>query len=167
MIKPKTTIKYISDDQGTISTKEINATTAMMSAFNRIGTTWAGGSKSLMSDVLRDEWGFRGCVISDFNLYDYMSSDQGMRSGTDTQLTWKKAFSDTDSATARIALRKAFHNLFYMVTNSNAMQDVAPGTLITYKMSTWRICLLTVTILISIGIIWVVYRIKKHQNNPE
>lgn len=163
--KAKTTIKYISDDQGTISTKEINATTAMMSSFNRIGTTWAGGSKSLMSDVLRDEWGFRGCAISDFNLYDYMPSDQGMRSGTDTQLTWKKTFSDTDSATARIALRKAFHNLFYMVTNSNAMQDVAPGTLITYKMSTWRICLLTGTILISIGIIsgivWVVYRIKK------
>ena len=34
--------------------------TGMMSSFNRIGTVWAGGDYRLLTEVLRDEWGFRG-----------------------------------------------------------------------------------------------------------
>lgn len=52
----KTTIDYISDENGTHSQKEMNACTAVMSSFNRIGTTWSGGNKALMTDVLRGEW---------------------------------------------------------------------------------------------------------------
>ena len=106
----KTTIDYISDENGTHSQKEMNACTAVMSSFNRIGTTWAGGNKALMTDVLRGEWGFKGFASSDFNLYDYMNTDQGMRAGTYMQLTWlasdtmpfgKPNYSDTKSGTAR------------------------------------------------------------------
>src|SRR5699024_10992919 len=38
------------------------AATGIMSSFNRIGTTWAGGSYSLLTEVLREEWGFNGFV---------------------------------------------------------------------------------------------------------
>ncbi len=31
--------------------------TAMMSAFNRLGTTWCGANSTLLQMVLRDEWG--------------------------------------------------------------------------------------------------------------
>ena len=34
--------------------------TAVMSSFNRIGTVWAGGDYRLLTELLRDEWGFRG-----------------------------------------------------------------------------------------------------------
>ena len=144
----KTTIDYISDENGTHSQKEMNACTAVMSSFNRIGTTWAGGNKALMTDVLRGEWGFKGFAISDFNLYDYMNTDQGMRAGTDMQLTWlasetmpfgRPNYSDTKSGTARQAIRTAYHNVFYTIANSSAMQGVAPGTIITYKPSGWRV----------------------------
>lgn len=38
--------------------------TAMMSAFNRLGTTWCGANSTLLQTVLRDEWGGgRGMVI--------------------------------------------------------------------------------------------------------
>ena len=37
----------------------------VMSSFNRIGCTWAGAHKGLLSDVLRTEWGFDGIVESD------------------------------------------------------------------------------------------------------
>ena len=53
-------IRFISDEEGTVSEKKIPATTALMSSFNRIGGTWAGGSVALMQNVLRDEWGFKG-----------------------------------------------------------------------------------------------------------
>lgn len=167
-------IDYIADENGNHATKEMNATTAVMSSFNRIGTTWAGGNKNLMTNVLREEWGFRGFAISDFNLYEYMSADQGMRAGTDMQLTWsmmKGAFADTDSATARQAIRTAYHNVFYTVANSNAMQGVAPGTIITYKTSGWRILFYVVDgVLLSfvlLGTSWVLVRTlllsKKHK----
>ncbi len=163
----KTTLKYIADSEGNVATKEMNAATAVMSSFNRIGTTWAGGSTALMTNVLRNEWGFRGVAISDFNLYAYMSSDQGMRAGTDMQLTWNKAFADTESATARIALRKAIHNLLYTVANSNAMQGIAPGTIITYTMSPWRIWFIILDVVLGLfvvgGTVWVVIRVRKNK----
>ena len=148
----------------------MNATTGVMSSFNRIGTTWAGGNKGLMTDVLRNEWGFRGMAISDFNLYGYMNPDQGMRAGTDLQLSFPNAknFADTESATARIALRNAMHNVLYTVTNSNAMQDVKPGTIISYKMSPWRIYTIIADVALFgftiIGTAWVVIRVRKNKN---
>ena len=178
----KTTIDYISDNEGNHTQKEINACTAVMSSFNRIGTTWAGGSKALMTTVLRDEWGFRGFGLSDFNLYNYMVPDQGMRAGTDMQLTWKAyktttedGFNDTSSATARQALRKAYHNVFYTVANSNAMQGIAPGTTITYKLSGWRIMFIIIDVVLGafviLGTTWVLIRVlvlsKKYNQDEE
>ncbi|MCR4698508.1 MAG: glycoside hydrolase family 3 C-terminal domain-containing protein [Bacilli bacterium] len=164
----KMTVDYISDSEGNHSQKEMNAATAVMSSFNRIGTVWAGGSKELMTNVLRDEWGFRGVAISDFNLYNYMSADQGMRAGTDMQLSMGgKSFVDTKSATARIALRKAMHNVLYTVANSNAMNGVVPGTIITYKMYGWRKMFIITDIVLGLflvgGTVWVVIRVRKNK----
>ncbi|MBQ8063882.1 MAG: hypothetical protein IJ230_08105, partial [Clostridia bacterium] len=33
--------------------------------YNRIGATWCGASKALLVDLLRDEWGFEGYVVTD------------------------------------------------------------------------------------------------------
>ena len=50
---------------------------------NRVG----GGYAPLCQTVLRDEWGFRGMVLTDyFGVYGYMNSDQGIRNGTDCML---------------------------------------------------------------------------------
>ena len=37
----------------------------IMSAFNRLGKTWCGGTPELLVDLLRNEWGFDGMVITD------------------------------------------------------------------------------------------------------
>lgn len=94
-------VQYVSDAEGTISETTIGAG-GIMSSFNRIGATWAGGSEALMTDVLRTEWGFEGFAISDFNLYPYMSPNQGISAGTDLTLTFQpsKSFVDTTSAKA-------------------------------------------------------------------
>ena len=38
-----------------------------MTSFNRIGTRWTGGDYRLLTEILRNEWGFNGLVICDFN----------------------------------------------------------------------------------------------------
>lgn len=50
-----------------ISVKE-GKTKGIMSAYNRIGAQWCGGSKALITDLLRDEWGFDGFVITDASI---------------------------------------------------------------------------------------------------
>ena len=64
------TIKVITDDQGTMSDVTMKGCTAVMSSFNRLGATWAGGSKALMTTVLRGEWGFEGLAITSMVIRD-------------------------------------------------------------------------------------------------
>lgn len=98
-------------------------TTAMMSAFNRLGTTWTGGSYPLLTELLRDEWGFTGMVITDYALNRYLNPEQMIRAGGDLALTQGgkiPSMSDT-SATQVAAIRLATKNILYTIVNSNAM----------------------------------------------
>lgn len=50
-----------------ISVKEGGAK-GIMSAYNRIGAQWCGGSPALLVDLLRNEWGFDGFVVTDASI---------------------------------------------------------------------------------------------------
>jgi beta-glucosidase len=104
-----------------IAVKEAGAH-AVMSSYNRIGNTWAGASKALLTDVLRNEWGFEGMVISDWVGDSYMNAEQGIHAGNDLMLnTLGSTVNDTSNA-GKQAMRKACHNILYTVVNSNAME---------------------------------------------
>ena len=42
----------------------------VMTSFNKINGTFAGGSKDLCTHILREEWGFRGAVVTDWGDMD-------------------------------------------------------------------------------------------------
>ncbi len=160
------------DADGTKQTAEIGAT-AMMSSFNRIGGTWAGGSAALMHDVLRGEWGFTGFVITDFNLYPYMYVDEAWAArGTDHMLTFAgmKTVEDTESAFAQSNIRYAAHNLLYTVANSNAVNGMAPGATLTYQPAAWEFWITVGTVvlalLVAAGVVWIIVRVRRHRNRP-
>ena len=134
-------MKYISDDEGTVDTVTMPGCTGVMSSFNYVGTQWTGGSHALCTEVLRDEWGFTGCVITDFNLYGYMDKNWALDGGTDMHLTYSAmtpAFEGTDEACVVARLREASHRVLYTVVNSNAMQGMAPGSTITTSPAPWQ-----------------------------
>ena len=107
----------------------------MMSSFNRLGMTWAGGSYPLLTGVLRGEWGARGPVITDYSLNTYTHVDEMIRAGGDLFLTQDaKTFNKEDDATQITLLRKATKNIFYAVANSNAMG----ATIIGYARPMWQ-----------------------------
>ena len=136
----KANISYY-DENNNLQSKEIQATTAMMSAYNRIGTIWTGAQYGLQTQILRNEWGFRGAVESDYyGGSSYMDPDSGIRAGNDLMLNTfaDGSLSDTTSATGVAAIRRAVHNTLYMVVNSNAMQGMVPGSTVSYKLAGWQ-----------------------------
>ncbi|MBO5253067.1 MAG: glycoside hydrolase family 3 protein [Clostridia bacterium] len=44
----------------------------IMSSFNKINGTFAGGNKDLCTHILREEWGFDGAVVTDWGDMDYV-----------------------------------------------------------------------------------------------
>lgn len=136
-----------------ISVKEGKAK-AVMSSFNYIGTEWAGASNALCNTVLRDEWGFRGFVLTDyFGVYGYMSSDQAIRNGTDAMLvaydTETNHVKDTNSATGVQAMRTASKNILYTVVNSRAYEEENLNT----GMPTWKIVAIGIDVVLGLSMV--------------
>lgn len=148
---------------------ENGKTHAMMSSFNRIGTTWAGGSYALLTELLRMEWGFEGMVISDYNLGNaYMPPDQMIRAGGDLNLSQDyppSANGSQEGTTDEIqvkALRQATKNILFTVANSNAMNGVGEGVVWASTMAMWKIILIVVNVAVVIGIaVWGYFAIRK------
>lgn len=127
---------------------------AVMSSFNYIGYTYAGASNNLLNTVLRDEWGFKGFVLTDyFGGYGYQNADQEIRNGNDSMLATTKITNHiTDkSATSVKAMRTAAHNILYTTANGWQHENGEP------KVDTpvWRIAMYVVwgvTAVLAVGL---------------
>ena len=127
---------------------------AVMSSFNYIGTTWAGGTSALLQTVLRNEWGFRGFVLTDyFGVYGYMNSDQAIRNGTDCMLvaydTATNHVKDTASATSVKAMRQACKDIMYTTVNSRAYD---PENLQT-GLQNWQVMAIVIDVIFGLLIV--------------
>ena len=137
-------------------------TTALMSSFNRIGTRWTGGDYRLLTEILRDEWGFRGTVICDYNQTgNYMDNRQMIYAGGDLNLCSDKSrmWTDYDSSSAAdvTVLRRAAKNVMYTVANSNAINNLNYR----YSMAIWKILLIVGNCVIAAGlIVWGVFAVR-------
>ncbi len=106
--------------------------TAAMSAFNYIGNRYAGAHPALLQTLLRDEWGFRGFVLTDyFGGYGYQLADMEIRNGGDAMLattdTGFNLITDKSASTVS-ALRTASHNILYTAVNSYVYENGQPPT---------------------------------------
>ena len=128
-------------------TVEDGESIGVMSSFNRLGAIWTGGSRALLTDVLRDEWGFDGMVITDFNTDNtsYMNVDQMIRAGGDLDLAQDKEPSLVNkrgesrlTATQASLIREAAHNILYVLANSNVMNGIGDGVTLRMGLSPWQ-----------------------------
>ena len=132
--RPTTTIKVqqydATTDTYTETTADIPAVMAVMTAFNRVGCTWAGGNYNLITGVLRNEWGFDGTVITDYDGGGVMATEQCIRAGGDLKLTGYAVDAPLDitNPASQYYARQALKHILYTTVNSNAMNGIVHGT---------------------------------------
>ena len=126
----------------------------VMTSFNRIGTRWTGGDYRLVTEILRNEWGFKGLVICDFNtIPQYMNSRQMAYAGGDINLVAYNPveWCDPSETGDAIMLRQSAKNIFYTLINSNAMN----GEVLYYKLPVWQIMMYVIDAVLFVGIaVW-------------
>ncbi len=147
-----------------IAVKEGGAN-GMMSTFTRVGASWSGANWALLTQVLRNEWGFRGLVITDWTNaaegVGWMNVSQGVRAGNDLWLNPTEGGRDPgNSTTAVYCLRKSAHNILYELAdtrttmlNSNiddGMQNNGDIVLGNAVFAWWRIPLYGIVALIGL-----------------
>ena len=127
---------------------------AVMTAFNFYGIEPAQASSTVLNNILRDEWGFRGFALTDYyGVYGYQDADRMIRNGNDCMLvaydTETNHVSDTESATSIKAMRQACKNIMYTVVNSRAYDEANLQT----GLMTWQIAAIVIDVILAAGII--------------
>ncbi len=131
----------------------------LMVSFSKIGPVECTVSTGLMTEILKNEWGFRGYAVTDiyddFDLYGAVLTSgatcydtRGM-SGfyTDTTLDSPRFANQTDGsvisanvfagdANAQAAVRESAHNVLYAIASSNLMNRYNATTHVV-KLNTW------------------------------
>lgn len=139
------------------ATRKIRANQAVMTAFNRVGTTWTGASYNLITGILRNEWAFNGFVITDnANTGVFMDGYQMIEAGGDAKLTAlvdsaRFDYDKNDVATYHYG-RAAMHRILYTMANSKVMNGAMPGTVFVDEMSDSEKIVMAVNIGCGLGI---------------
>ena len=145
----------------------------IMAAFNGIGGVWCGANEALLTNVLRNEWGFHGIVVTDYATANegYMYPDMGLQAGCDLWLNSdaEKYVYDTANASATFvnALRNAAHDILYTVVNSSAMNGIDDNVQVVKIMPLWQKWLIAfdaaMAVIILGGVFLIVRRCKKNK----
>ncbi|MBO4990017.1 MAG: glycoside hydrolase family 3 protein [Clostridia bacterium] len=145
----------------------------IMVSMNRIGGTWTGAHRGMVTNILRGEWGFEGCVVTDSSSIG--NQQRGLYGGTDLWLgssayRYSEGF-ETNPAVVSM-MRNACHNILFAIANSNAMNGIAPGATFVEIMPLWKVGLIVADVVLyaacAAGVAALVYfgmiKVSKEEN---
>ena len=103
----------------------------LMGSVTRTGGMRTTGSYALQTAVVRDEWGFRGTIITDYyqsgNINDF---DEGIRTGN-SQVLWPDwradCLDDTTSDTAKYYIHKSAKDILFAYADTMYYAETAQG----------------------------------------
>lgn len=156
-------------------------TTAMMSSFNRIGLIYSSGHEGLMQNILRDEWGYEGFLMTDMlisQMASYMTVKESVIAGTtlmgisSDELAgangpWSYFTAEGVSGDRKLtqAIRDNTKYLLHSIANSNAMNGINETSKVVNVMTWWRwaytLCIAGTGLLTLLGIIAYILGLRK------
>lgn len=114
------------DDNGEVTDTKVMhiGANSIMTAFNRVGASWAGANYAMNVQVLRGEWGFKGSLLTDWTggtaNRGGMNVQQGIRAGNDLWLDpyyGSRSF-DVNNTIDVYCGRVSVHNILYTVVDT-------------------------------------------------
>ena len=110
---------------------KIGGSNGLMASVDRIGGARVSGSYALLTAVVRDEWGFRGTVITDYYQGGIVNDiDEGVRCGN-TQVLHpdmsESLFDDRTTPTAQKYIHKSAKDILYSYVATKYYQMTAEG----------------------------------------
>lgn len=127
---------------------------AMMNSFTRIGPKWCGACPELITDILRDEWGWKGINISDWDSGGPMSKIDGLLAGTDSfdGNNTAEAFREWEfSPTVAHRLRESSKRIIYTLLKTNAFNGISADSKVVPITPWWHTMIWTVGY-VSLGV---------------
>jgi beta-glucosidase len=132
----------------------------MMTSMNRIGARWTGAHYGLMTETVRNEWGFEGVAITDqasFSVFAYEDMRIGLEAGNDLWLNsdaelWKLSAADM-TPTVVSNMQKASKNIAFAISRSNAMNGLSSGSKVVSIIPLWQKLLIAADVILGLGII--------------
>lgn len=156
---------------------------SIMTSFNRIGIIYSSAHTGLMQNILRDEWGYKGFLMTDMLISqkaNYMTVKESVIGGTTLMGIssdslagkngeWSYFTKDgiQGDATLTQAVRDNTKYLFYALANSNAMNGINETSRVVQKMTWWRAAYLgagaAMTLLTLMGIVFYIRAYRKNK----
>ena len=127
----------------------------VMTAYTRWGAVWSGGVKSLMTNILRGEWGSNGMSITDNVITPMVTGADGVLAGVSTYDAMLPSICnelpkyESDPVVVS-AMREACHHNLYALVNSSAMNGIGPNT----EIKAQRLPILNVAYVVT-AVLWV------------
>ena len=129
----------------------------VMGSFNRIGGIWAGARYGLLTEILRNEWGFDGAVVTDAANSVYMDVANGVLAGSDLWLSIRMdsaanlALRNPANDLALLtAMRESCHRILYMVVNSSTMNGISSTMVTMSHMPWWKAAIVAANVVLGI-----------------
>ena len=149
----------------------------IMSAFNSVGGVWAGAHHAQNIDILRNEWGFKGTMITDWSRGDgNMNTTSGLPGGNDIWLNPGNHASplSTSNATQMYLAKRSARNVIYAYAsaytfaknydhkNDAVKVNIGDKVETTNGFAWWTLLLGAVNVLlIGGGALWVILSFRK------
>lgn len=118
-----------------------------MTIMNRIGSEWGGACHSLLTDIMRGEWGFDGVIITDYSTNsNFTLHTNGLEGGADLWDGFGHSAITDMSKDPYICqlMRQSVHRLLYVQANSSAMNGIASTDKIVSILTWWQVTLIVI-----------------------
>ncbi len=123
--------------------------TALMMSFNRIGVIWSSSSTALTTQVIRNEWGFKGMIETDgvaggeYKSHFPSSLSAGVTTycidpGNTAAAGIKQAIEDNDDGDLLGDLRTSVKNFHYALTRTNLVNGLDADAKVVKVTPWWR-----------------------------
>lgn len=141
------------------SVTQEKSTLGIMASMNRVGLTWSGNHKGLMTGLLRNEWGYDGLVITDQASFPQgfpaLAIRGGLEGGIDLYLNtgsdnWPIEGYESNP-TVMSQLRTASKHILYAVSHSFAMNGISSNAQVVQTMPLWQYWLIAADVVVGVA----------------